>query len=173
MVTARRDSPLAARTLAAKQRELRPSTIICFRPVCFRSLRPRDSTALEIRLEGRFLSRAKDEKRRSLKRGTIAIIASTIVGSRNSSRLGGECSHCHEPSKAAQTPLTYHERRGRLDARMTPPIEVRTTCGVVSTRRPPARRIRRRTGTESWARERARRRGQMGGMLGCPHLLQP
>jgi CheY-like chemotaxis protein len=29
-------------------------TIISFRPVCFRSLRPKDSTALKIRLEGRF-----------------------------------------------------------------------------------------------------------------------
>ncbi len=41
------------------------STIICFRPVCFRSLRQRDSTVLEIQLEGRFLSRAKDEEEAS------------------------------------------------------------------------------------------------------------
>jgi hypothetical protein len=38
------------------------STNICFRPVRFRSLRQRNSTALEIQREGRFLSRAQDEE---------------------------------------------------------------------------------------------------------------
>ena len=39
-----------------------PSTIISFRPICSGPLRKRDSSALEIQLEDKLLSRAKGEE---------------------------------------------------------------------------------------------------------------
>jgi hypothetical protein len=53
--------------------------VFVFGPVCFLSLPPRDSTALEMRLEGRFLSRAKDEEE-DLSRGDLNATFSPLAG---------------------------------------------------------------------------------------------
>src|SRR6266702_7499716 len=51
-----------ARHPAAESYVRRCPQSISFRPICFRSLRQRDSIALEFQLEGRLLGRAKGEE---------------------------------------------------------------------------------------------------------------